>query len=232
MDATRERLAGRRERGSEAPSISEDRGLALLCPGDLNIYSVGISTAGVGEARMARADPRRRVIATTVDPHGGAVARSFVAGEGLSGQIDVRIEDVRRTLPHPDEAFDFVYSRLALHYLTPVDLDRALRELRRVLRDERRLFCVVRSVAGMGVDSHTVRYDAASHATIGVRPDGSTVRAERYLQTNASIVGHVERAGFVVESVADYDEVLFADFERRLAPGPDHVIEVVAHRPG
>ena len=210
------------------PSISEDRGLALLCPDEISVYSVGISTAGLGEVRMARVNSRRRVIATTIDPHGASVARAYVAESGCSEQIDVRLEDVRLPLPYADQAFDFIYSRLALHYLSPRDLDDALHELHRVLRHEHRLFCVVRSVAGLGVDPPMVRYDAPSHATIGVRADGSEVRAERCLHTNASIAGHIERAGFVVESVADYDEVLFTDFERRLSPGTDHVIEVVA----
>lgn len=45
-------------------SISENNGIATLNDSDLEIYSVGISTGGIAEIRMAELNPQRRVIAT------------------------------------------------------------------------------------------------------------------------------------------------------------------------
>ena len=48
-------------------SISEEHGLAYMSDADLVVYSVGISTAGAAEIKMAKSNAKRKIIATTLD---------------------------------------------------------------------------------------------------------------------------------------------------------------------
>ena len=98
-------------------SLSENHGLAILSDKDRRIYSVGISTGGLAEIRMARKNPKCQIIATTLDKEGAEFARKKVQEALLSQQINVRIEDVAKPIPYPNEYFDFIYARLVLHYL-------------------------------------------------------------------------------------------------------------------
>ena len=123
-------------------SISERNGIDLLIPIDKKIYSVGISTGGLAEIRMAQSDRKRHIIATTVDFTGA----ERIEESGLSNQIEVKIEDVGQPLPYPDSHFNYIYARLVLHYLAKDVLTSALAELYRILRTEGKIFIVVRSI--------------------------------------------------------------------------------------
>lgn len=82
------------------PSISENNGLALITEQDRRIYSVGISTGGTAEIRMATASPERKIIATTIDQEGAKFAQRKITEAGLLDQIKVKIEDVSAPLPY------------------------------------------------------------------------------------------------------------------------------------
>jgi ubiquinone/menaquinone biosynthesis C-methylase UbiE len=129
--------------------MSEDNGLEILSSKDQKIYSVGISTGGVAEMRMALSSPERHIIATTLDAKGAAFVRDRVAKSGLSKQIEIKIENVAKKLPYADGYFDYIYARLVLHYLSKIDLQYALRELYRILASDGKLFVVVRSLDGL-----------------------------------------------------------------------------------
>lgn len=60
------------------PSTSEERGLAQIRGTDLTIFSPGISTAGFAEIRMAKQNPNRKIIATTIDKEGLNFARDII----------------------------------------------------------------------------------------------------------------------------------------------------------
>lgn len=65
-------------------SRSEENGLRLLKDTDLQILSVGVSTGGVAEVRMAQsADPKRHIVATTVDDKGAADAKTTLKKKAL-----------------------------------------------------------------------------------------------------------------------------------------------------
>lgn len=68
-------------------SISENHGLSLMSNQDKNIYSVGMSTGGIAEIRMARDLPHRRIIATTIDLEGANFAQHQVEQASLSDRI-------------------------------------------------------------------------------------------------------------------------------------------------
>jgi hypothetical protein len=73
-------------------SRSEDAGIALLTDNDRTIYSVGISTGGVAEMRMAELNRERHIIATTVDEKGAQFARDQVAARGLEDLVKTTAE--------------------------------------------------------------------------------------------------------------------------------------------
>ena len=51
-------------------SISERNGIDLLEEKDINILSVGISTAGKAEIEMLKKNPKSHITATTIDEEG------------------------------------------------------------------------------------------------------------------------------------------------------------------
>jgi len=213
-------------------SQSEDNGIALLTDNDQEIYSVGISTGGVAEIRMAEVSPERHIVATTVDGEGVAFAQKFIRENHLEHQIEAKIEDVAEPLPYGDDHFDYIYARLVLHYLPKVELDAALAELRRVLKPGGKLFVVVRSVNCPDAKDPNSTYDPETSLTTCVHTDeqtGKTRTSVRYFHSEDSIREHIVKAGLTVEYTKSYDERLFTDFMRtKLAPHDDNVVESVA----
>lgn len=213
-------------------SQSEDNGIALLTNNDLEIYSVGISTGGVAEIRMAESNPRRHIIATTVDEEGVAFAQSFIKERHLESQIDAKVEDVSKPLSYDDDHFDCAYARLVLHYLPKAELDKALIELYRILKPGAKLFVVVRSVNCPDAKASSSTYDPETGLTTCVHTDKQTGKSHsstRYFHSEESIRSHVTKAGFVVDYTKSYNERLFSDFMRtKLSPHDDNVIELVA----
>lgn len=213
-------------------SISEDHGIAALSDGDLNVYSVGISTGGVAEIRMAELNPKRHIVATTIDEQGVAFAKEQIAERHLEDRIAAKIEDVADQLSYPDNHFDYVYARLVLHYLPESKLVSALKELHRVLKPGGKLFVVVRSTDCPDATRKEAHYDPHTHLTTCTFTDEKTGKSysySRYFHTQDSIRGYVTDAGFDVEYTKTYDEHLFVDFMRtELSPKTDNVIELLA----
>lgn len=213
-------------------SQSEDNGIALLTDNDQEIYSVGISTGGVAEIRMAEASPARHIVATTVDEEGVAFAQKFIREKHLESQIEAKIEDVAAPLPYEDNHFDYIYARLVLHYLPKAKLDEALGELHRVLKPGGKLFVVVRSINCPDAKDPKATYDPETGLTTCVHTDeqtGKTRTSMRYFHSEDTIREHVKKVGFTVDYTKSYDERLFTDFMRtKLAPHDDNVVELLA----
>ncbi len=210
------------------PSVSENNGIGLLLDQDQKIYSVGISTGGAAEIRMALANSSRKIIATTIDPAGAAFAKQKIEEERLSLRIEVKVEDVARPLSYPDGFFDFVYARLVLHYLPMNELDPALKELHRVLRKDGKIFVVVRSSRCAEVYDKEATFDPISRMTTYVSEGHSY---KRYFHTEESIQSHLESSGFRINYIKTYEERLCVDFQRtQLSRQVDTLIEVFAVR--
>lgn len=213
-------------------SQSEDNGIKTLADDDLLIYSVGISTGGVAEIRMAEPNPSRHIIATSIDKEGVAFSKKYIAEKFLENQIDTKIEDVSKQLPYVNDYFDYIYARLVLHYLPKQQLDNALKELYRILKLNHKIFVVVRSTDCPDAKDPNAIHDPETGLTTSVHIDkqtGMSYNHTRYFHTERSIRGHVESAGFTVAYTKSYDERLFSDFMRtKIAPHDDNVIELVA----
>lgn len=207
-------------------SISENNGIALLDENDVRIYSVGISTGGVAEMRMAQANLQRCIIATTIDLEGAQFARQLIEQAGLSNQIDVRIEDVANDLPYPDACFDFIYARLVLHYLPQLKLIAALRELHRVLKTDGKIFVVVRSVECQQAQDKNATFDPITKMTTFSSRGTSYAR---YFHSEESIQNYLHSSGFHPKYVKSYEEQLCVDFKRLQPSGQvDMLIESLA----
>lgn len=193
-------------------STSENNGIALLKDSDLRIYSVGISTAGSAEIRMALLNPKRQIIATTIDQVGALAAQNKIDAAGLSAQIEIRLEDIRSPLPYPEGHFDFIYARLVLHYLSKVDLTKALHELHRILKVGGKLFVVVRSHECLDAKSSNATFDPESGMT-HYRSGGNSY--SRYFHSEESIQNHLLSSNFSICTLKSYEEQLCTDFERK-----------------
>jgi ubiquinone/menaquinone biosynthesis C-methylase UbiE len=213
-------------------SISEDHGIAALTDNDLNVLSVGISTGGVAEIRMAEANPQRHVTATTIDEKGVDFAKKYIAEKHLENQIEAKLEDVSEPLPYADGVFDFIYARLVLHYLPKAKLASTLAELHRVLKQGGRLYVVVRSTDCPDAKRPDIQFDPETNLTSCSFIDektGRTVSYSRFFHSVESISQYTTQAGFDIEYTKAYDEQLYIDFMRtELSPLADNVIELLA----
>ncbi len=208
-------------------SRSEDTGIALAPQDAERILSVGISTGGIAEMRMAESNPDALIVATTIDQEGAAFAENLIEENGLSERILTRVEDVTDPLPYLDESFDYIYARLVLHYLSKPDLATALDGLYRVVKNKGKLFVVVRSTDCPDAKQPDSTYDPETGFTTCIAKNGDTY--SRYYHTESSIAEAVTAAGFHVDSTESYDEQLFVDFKRtQVADHTDNVIELVA----
>ncbi len=194
------------------PSTSEDHGVAALRDTDLTVYSVGISTAGFAEIRMAKAVPQRKIVATTISQKGAEYTRRLCAQEDVSDQISVHLEDVRKPLPHKSDSFDFIYARLVLHYLPKADLDNALKELYRVLKPQGRIFVVVLSTDCKIIQAPGASHNPSTGMTTILLNQGPY---SRYFHTESSICAHLASVGFSIQSTQSYQEVLCSDYDRQ-----------------
>lgn len=212
-------------------SISEDNGIELIKPNDLNILSVGVSTGGIAEIRMAKDSPQRHIIATTLDERGVNDAKKYIDEQGYADQIELRLEDVSEKLPHDDESFDYIYARLVLHYLSKEKLSSTLKELHRVLKKNKILYIVVRSSVTKDAINAIKHDDTTGYSYYYLGGDTSAPISKRFFHTEDSISSFVKGAGFSIDHIASYEERLYADFMRSVeAPHTDFLIEVRAKK--
>lgn len=215
------------------PSISEENGLSQIESSDLRVLSVGISSGGFAEIRMAWDSPDRKIVATTIDEEGLKFAEKIISTANVSNQIELRLEDIRNDLDYPAKHFDFIYARLVLHYLPSEELDQSLKSLYRVLKKNKKIFVVVRSDRNL---ERYQRYSFDTETKLTTIPrfnsQGSIVSNHiRYFHTEDSIKHHLEENGFKIIYTKTYWEQLYRDFERKeISPHKDHVIELLAEK--
>ena len=209
-------------------SISENNGLSLISDQDTSIYSIGISTGGSAEIRMAKAHKNRHIIATTIDQEGASFAQAKIDQALLYDRVVVKIEDIAHPLPYRDASFDFVYARLVLHYLPKNALQNALQEIYRTLKPKGRTFIVVRSEAC--IEAKAGQYNSENGITTYTSKTGESYG--RYFHSQDSISGFIENAGFHITHAKTYEEHLCVDFQRtKPSNNTDHLIEVYASKP-
>lgn len=211
-------------------STSEDHGIKLLTNNDKTVYSVGISTGGTAEIRMAELAPRH-IVASTIDQVGLRFASERITENGLGEQIELKLEDVAEPLPYEDAYFDYIYARLVLHYLPKDKLASALSNLSRILKPEGRLFIVVRSDKCEHAHMPDSIFDPVTELTeyTETDPKRGIVRLQRHFFSENELANKVKEAGFLVDYAASFDEHLFKDFLRTVPDTrTDNLVELLA----
>jgi len=213
-------------------SLSENNGINLLTENDLNILSVGISTGCLAEIKFARKNPNCQVIATTIDENGIKIAQEKVNKEDLNNQITLKLEDVSKKSNYSDNYFDYIYARLVLHYLNNQELEFALSELYRVLKENGKIFVVVRSINAWEAKLNGTTYDEKTgftkHPDIRTYGNPDVKYCYRRLHTEESIANFLKNAGFEVQYTKVYDEFLSPDFNRdKMNDKPSELIETL-----
>lgn len=214
-------------------STSENHGIDLLTEHDLKVYSVGISTGGVAEMRMAQ-DAPRHIVATTIDKNGLEYAYERIYEQGFGDRIELKYEDISKPLPYDDNYFDYVYARLVLHYLPKDELSYALSGLYRVIRPGGRVFAVVRSDACEHAHMPDSVYDPSTRLTeyTETNQDGTAKRLKRQFMSQDSLLAYVMQAGFEVEYVTSFEDRLFKDFMRTVPDTrTDNLVELLGIKP-
>ena len=197
-------------------SPTEELGLSLITQQHQRILSVGISTAGFAEVRMALDDPQRTITATTLDQNGLGFTQALVDTYSLTDQIELKVEDVSSELEYTADQFDFVYARLVLHYLPKEALKKALKNIHKILKTGGEFFIVVRSYDWQSEVSGAV-YDIETGMTTYPWFDSQNnvvKQSTRQLHSVGSITSFVTEAGFKIHFVELFSETIFGGYER------------------
>ena len=218
------------------PSTSEEHGINLITEKDLNILSIGISTAGSAEIKMAEKNRNSHIIATTIDKEGLNYTKNIIEQYGLSDRIETKLEDISEKMPYNDELFDFVYARLVLHYLDNENLRKALKEIKRVMKKLGRLYIVVRSrdeweakLEGATYDENTGITKYPKYDTLGT---DNVEYLYRRLHTVDSLSSFLVAEGFYIKYIKEYKEQSYKDYKRtEKVKYPNSLIECLCEKP-
>ena len=218
------------------PSTSEEHGINLITEKDLNILSIGISTAGSAEIKMAEKNRNSHIIATTIDKEGLNYTKNIIEQYGLSDRIETKLEDISEKMPYNDEFFDFVYARLVLHYLDNENLTNALKEIKRVMKKHGRLYIVVRSrdeweakLEGASYDENTGINKYPKYDTLGT---DNVEYLYRRLHTVDSLSSFLVAEGFDIKYIKEYKEQSYKDYKRtEKVKYPNSLIECLCEKP-
>ena len=218
------------------PSKSEEHGINLITEKDLNILSIGISTAGSAEIKMAEKNRNSHIIATTIDKEGLNYTKNIIEQYGLSDRIETKLEDISEKMPYNDEFFDFVYARLVLHYLDNENLTNALKEIKRVMKKHGRLYIVVRSrdeweakLEGASYDENTGITKYPKYDTLGT---DNVEYLYRRLHTVDSLSSFLVAEGFDIKYIKEYKEQSYKDYKRtEKVKYPNSLIECLCEKP-
>lgn len=218
------------------PSKSEENGINLITANDLNILSIGISTAGSAEIKMAEKNRNSHIIATTIDKEGLNYTKNIIEQYGLSERIETKLEDISEKMSYNDEFFDFVYARLVLHYLDNENLTNALKEIKRVMKKHGRLYIVVRSrdeweakLEGASYDENTGITKYPKYDTLGT---DNVEYLYRRLHTVDSLSSFLVAEGFDIKYIKEYKEQSYKDYKRtEKVKYPNSLIECLCEKP-
>lgn len=209
-------------------TVSELNGINLVKEDMKNILSVGISTNGNAEIEMLKRS-NAIIAATTIDKKGIEKTKEIVKENGFEDRIILKLEDVREKNLYEDNYFDFIYARLVLHYLSDKELVEVLKEFKRILKDNGLLYIVVRSDKCEEIKNGFISYDEETgmieHKTFTGNID------KRRFHSYESITKAITEAELNIKSIKDYDEMLYADYERTIPVSVrNNLIEVICYK--
>lgn len=179
------------------------------------IKSIGISTAGYFEGYWA--ERGKKVVATTLDTKGMEYTKNLLKEvENLTFQI----EDVTQNMPEKNCIYDVVYSRLCLHYISDIELKRALAECYRVLKVGGHIIVVVKSLNDWTTKTEGAYYEVETGYTYTPSIKRYS-KISRRLHSIQSITEALSIAGFKVQYSNEFTETIYEDYERTVIEVPD-----------
>lgn len=185
------------------------------------IKSIGISTAGYFEGYWA--EHGKKVTATTLDKKGMEYTKSLLHEVG---NLTFHIEDVTQNMPEGNCTYDVIYSRLCLHYISDIELEKALAECYRVLKVGGHIIVVVKSLNDWTAKTEGAYYEAETGYTYTPSIKRYS-KISRRLHSIQSITEALTTAGFEVQYSNELTETIYEDYERTVIETPDAtVIEV------
>lgn len=198
-------------------SQSEEWGLSFLRNQHKNIYSIGISTEGFSEIRMALDNSERKIIATTIDKKGILRTKELVDKYSVNNQIELKIEDISKNLPYNSDSFDFIFARLVLHYLDDKSLINALKSIKRIIKDNGSFIVIVRSYDWESEVSGALFDPSTGFTTYpNINDKGEIFKySTRRLHTVGSISSYLEKFGFMIKDLEMFTEYIYLDYERK-----------------
>lgn len=216
-------------------SKSEKRGLKLLKPSMKNILSIGISTGGSAEINMAKICPNAKIITTTVDEKGLQYSIDKMSQFKEYKQIEAKIEDVSKPMGYENDTFDFIYARLVLHYLNKEELNKALKELYRVLKPNGTIFIVARNTKEWEIakKEYIVEYDEDTNMTTYYVQGKKDEIAKRQFLSEEQLEKVLTEHNFKIKRIKSYKEKLYTDYERtkkNQSKKANSLTEVVAYK--
>jgi predicted SAM-dependent methyltransferase len=210
-------------------SISELDGINLINNNMENVLSVGISTNGNAEIEMLNKNENLFIIGTTIDKKGIEKTKKIVSDKKIEDRFLLKLEDVRDKDIYEDDSFDYIYARLVLHYLTDSELNEVLKEFRRILKKDGLLYIVVRSDKCDEYINTLIKFDEKTGLSAHVTFTG-VVEKTRF-HNYETMTKSVTDAGLYIKSIKDYDEVLYADYERTIPVDVrNNLIEVISFK--
>jgi len=216
-------------------SKSESRGLKLLNKEMKNILSIGISTGGIAELKMAKCCPNAKIIATTINEKGLEFSREKLEQYKEYDRIELKLEDVSKPMPYENNTFDFIYARLVLHYLTKQQLKDALKEIYRVLKPGGVFFVVARNNKEweLSKPEFVISYDEETNITTYYEQWKKEIVMKRQFLSEEQLEKLLIEHNFVIKSLASYREYLYTDYERtekNKSLKPNYLTELVASK--
>lgn len=208
------------------PSITEEHAISFLKNVEFdNVKSIGISTAGYFEGYWAELG--KNVTATTLDAKGMEYTKHLLKE---IKNLEFRIEDITQDMPEQNNTYDVVYSRLCLHYISDLELKKALSECYRVLKKGGHIIVVVKSINDWTAKTDGAYYEAETGYTYTPSIKRYS-KVSRRLHSLNSINQAMKSAGFTVSSSNELTETIYEDYERTIIENPDAtVIEVYASK--
>lgn len=216
-------------------SKSEKRGLKHLKESMQKILSIGISTGGAAEICMARKCPNAKIIATTIDEKGLNFSKEKISNFKENERIEVKLEDVSKSMEYKDNTFDFIYARLVLHYLNKQELNVALNEIYRVLKPNGIFFIVARNNKEWEISEKefVIKYDETTNMTTYYEQGKKEKIQVRQFLSEEQLKTTLEEHKFKIRSLKSYREKLYTDYERtrkNKSKKPNYLTEVVVSK--
>ena len=135
-------------------------------------------------------------------------------------KLTFQIEDVTQNMPEENCTYDVVYSRLCLHYISDIELKKALSECYRVLKKDGHIIVIVKSLNDWTAKTEGGYYEPETGYTYTPSIKRYS-KISRRLHSIQSITEALSTAGFKFQYFNEITETIYEDYERTVIEVPD-----------